>query len=225
MDFSEAALGRKPHDPERFAAVPLHDAMASEPLPEDCPPPPGFIVEPGYNLTLPTCTVVGLLNCARLWTIKQHKFDLAYELPRLLTFYAAVAGCEPTTAAIAATEGLRLLDVLEYAQANGFQINTQDVLVPLFRRIEVADMTSMRQAIATTGSVYPGYDLTPADMNSPWTGNVAIPVYGGHCAPGIGYTSAGFTDATWGMEQPCDDAWVLSRIQEAYRIEWTMAAA
>lgn len=218
-------LGRLPHDPAAVAAVPPHVMAADAPPPPSYAPPPGFVVEAGYNLTLPTCTCAGLLNVARLWSIRKHGFDLAYQVERLLTFYALVAGCAPTEAAIAATDGLMMLSVLQTAQAHGFQISDQTILVPEFRRIETADLTAMRAAIATCESAYVGYDLRPGDMTGGWIGNVPGPIIGGHCAPPIGYDPLGFIDATWGTERPCDDEWMLSRVQEAYAVDWAMTTA
>lgn len=223
-DFSNYPTGRLPHDPDRLAAVEPH-VMAAVPVPAIVTPPPGFKVETGYNLTLPTCTVAGLLNVARLWCITNHGFDPAYDLPRLLDFYALVAGCEPTEAAIGATSGLIMLDVLETAQSKGFRINSQTVLVPLYRRLDTTDPTALRQAIATCGAAYTGEDLYTPDMNGPWVGPVSGTLVGGHCAPPIGFSPDGLTDATWGEEQPCDDEWWTTRVQEAYAIEWTMAGA
>jgi hypothetical protein len=224
-DFSNYPMGRKPHDDARLAAVPPHIMAAGAPPPENCPPPPGFVVEEGYNLTLPTCAVAGLLNIARLWCITRLGFDLAYDVTCLLTFYALVSGCEPNEAAIAATDGLELLDVLETAQSKGFRVNSQNVLVPRFRRIDVGNRIALRQVIAANGAVYTGEDLYTPDMNLPWIGPVSGTLIGGHCSPPIGYSPEGLTDATWGIEQPCDDEWFKTRGQEAYDVQWTMAAA
>lgn len=219
-------LGRLPHDPARVNAVEPHRMSAEAPPPLVYPPPPGFRVELGYNATLPTCCVVGMLNAARLWCIRKHGFDLRYQITRLLDFYALVDGCAATEEAIAATDGLLMLDVLETAMTKGFRINEQDVLVPAsFKRIETADTTALRQAIAECGSSFVGVDLRQADMTGDWVGDVAGPTVGGHCTPPIGYDPAGFVEATWGEEKPCDDAWMLSRVQEAYRVEWAIAAA
>lgn len=221
-------LGRKPHDPARVAAVPVRRVMAAASPPEKCLPPPDFVVELGFNDTLPTCCVVGLLNSVRLWCLSRHGFDVVYQRERLLTFYGLVAGCDPTESAIGATDGLMMLDVLETAQAKGFRINDQDVLVPrTFHRIETADPVALRQAIADAGSAYAGFDLRSVDLSvtGDWSGDVPGPVVGGHCAPPIGYDPTGFIEATWGTEKRCDLPWMLSRVEEAYEIEWAIAAA
>lgn len=192
-------LGRLPHDPADVAAVAPH-VMASAPVPEAYAPPVGFRVELGYNDQLPTCTVVGLLNSARLWCFRKHGFDLAYEKQRILDFYALVSGCAATESAIMATDGLVMLTVLQTAQEKGFRINSQDVLVPEFKRIEITDLNAIKVAVAGNESAYVGFDLREADLSGDWLGDVSGTVAGGHCAPPCGFDASGFTDMTWGEQ-------------------------
>lgn len=215
-------LGRLPHDPSRLAVIP-HLMATGAPPPEIVTPPEGFIPLLVRNDELPTCTIAGLINCARLWTLTKHGYDLATDEDLLLEFYARVAGCQVSE--IAETQGLVMLDVLESAQRDGFRINSQNVLVPMFKRIETDDVLAMKDSVATTGSAYTGWDLRQCDMTSDWIGDVSSPAEGGHCAPEMGYHPGGFVDATWGVERPADDAWVLSRAAEAYSVSWTMEAA
>lgn len=213
------ALGRKQHDTSRLAAVP-HMVMAAESPPPTCPPPPGWVPALVRNDVWPTCTIAGLLTCARLWTLKTLRFDLVYDEDLLLQLYATIAGC--SVANIPNTDGLVMLDVLEHVRANGFRPTEDTVMVPEFRRIEVADLTAIKTSIAATGSAYLGVNLDQADLSGPLVGALTGPVVGGHCAPPAGYDLTEFDEATWGELLTADDTWVLPRAMEAYQITWTM---
>jgi hypothetical protein len=214
------AAGRKPHDATRLAAVrPM--VMAAEVPPPSCPPPPGFVPALVKNDVDPTCTIAGLINCARLWLLKTAGFDPFYEEGRLLQLYADIAGC--SIADIPNTDGLVMLDVLEHVQTVGFRPTEDLVMVPRFRRIETTDLIAIKTAIAATGSVYLGVDLDQADLSGgALAGPLSGPVVGGHCAPGAGYNTTVFDEATWGELMTADDAWILSRVMEAYEVTWTL---
>src|ERR1700731_1971313 len=152
IDFANVAFGRKPHDQARVDAAPQHRMSAEAPPPEDCPRPtilrkPSLVM----NNTLPTCTMAGILNYLRAWAQAFHGFDLPENDQLLIDLYAACYGCEPTVEAVAATDGVVLMDVLEYVQANGFKIDDQNTVELTFSAIDVADMTAVRGSIAETG--------------------------------------------------------------------------
>jgi hypothetical protein len=217
-------LGRLQHDPARVAAVPRH-VMGSSLVPETVLPPPGFKPLLVKNDVLTTCTIAGLVNCARVWTLKRFRYDPVVDEDLLLEFFCQVAGVPVTD--IAGVDGLVMLDVLEAAQRIGFRINSQNVLVPEFRAIEVTDLGAVKDSIAETGSCYAGFDLRQADLSidGTWDADTSSPIDGGHCAPPVGCSPQGFTEATWGIEKPATDAWMLSRLEEAYSVSWTMAGA
>lgn len=167
------------------------------------------------------------MNSARMSALTRGQFDLTSTNDALLAFYASLAGCADTPTAIAATDGLVLLDVLEHARSSGFACGEQVPLVPLFAAIDPRDPTAIRDAIYTRGVAYVGVTLHEADMNGPWTGGTADagPVIGGHCITLWRYDVSTFGAATWGMTIECDEAWLMSRIDEAYALSWQMAVA
>jgi hypothetical protein len=179
------------------------------------------------NDTLPTCSIAGLMNSARMSALVRGQFDPTSTNDALLTFYAGLAGCADTTTAIAATDGLVLLDVLQRAESAGFACGEQAPLVPLFAAIDPRDPTAIRDAIFTRGVAYVGVTLHEADMNGPWTGGTtnAGPVIGGHCITLWRYDAATFGAATWGATVTCDEAWLMARIDEAYALNWTFPVA
>jgi hypothetical protein len=225
------AFGRKSHDPARVAAAPQHRMSAEAPPPVDLPRP-GILAKPSLvlNDTLPTCTMAGLLNHLRAWVQQFHGFDLPENDQLLLDLYGAVYGCAPTVEAIAATDGLVLLDVLEHIQANGFRIDGQNVVELTFTALDISNPTAIRDAIDKSGGAYLGITLYQADVApglTEWTGDVASagPAVGGHCVMPKGYAGATFETATWGELMPTDEAFLMPRLAEGYDIRWVMATA
>jgi hypothetical protein len=231
IDFTNIAFGRKPHDDARVAAAPQHRMSAESPAPVDLPRPT-ILTKPSlvYNDNLPTCAVAGLINHLRAWTQQFHGFDLPENDQLLLDLYAAVCGCAATVAAIAATDGLVLMDVLEYVRANGFRIDSQNVVELTFSAIDITNMNAVRDAINRSGGAYLGVTLYQADVVPgllAWKGGVdsAGSVVGGHCVMPKGFQGQTNNTATWGELIEADDDWYLPRLAEGYEIKWIMATA
>jgi hypothetical protein len=222
--------GRRPADPQRVAAVKPHVYAATAPAPLVLPrmglwkTPPALV----RNDVLPTCCIAGLINSARVWALLRG-FDLAYDENDLLGDYATLAGCEPTEAAIAATDGLQMIDVLEHFQVKGLDIGAQAPLVLDFARVDL-NAAALRDVVASRGSVYVGTTLYQADMQpgAKWRGKplTGDTVAGLHCQLPFAFPMPdSFDDATWGEIESADDDWLLSRLDEAYSLFWSMAVA
>lgn len=229
IDFTNIAFGRKPHDPARVAATRQHRMAAEAPPPVDLPRP-GVLQKPSLvcNNTLPTCTMAGLLNHLRAWAQAFHGFDLPENDQLLFDLYAAVAKCDPTPDAIAATDGLVLLDVLEHIQANGFRIDSQNVMELDFAAIDIKNMDAVRDAIDKNGGAYLGVSLYECDLVpglTAWKGAPTGSVVGGHCIMPKGYSGQTFETATWGELMPADDDWYSPRLDEGFDIRWRVAVA
>jgi hypothetical protein len=175
-----------------------------------------------HNDVLPDCTVAALANSLRVWALLQG-FDEAINDDALLAYYAARAGCKDTIAAMAATNGLVALDLLEHAAVNGFDVGQQVAPVPNFASVPANDLSAMRDAIDVRGSLYLGVNLYEDDMNlsKPWTGTPGNGLVGGHMVLVWAYTENQFRIATWGMHMTADRAWVMSRAAEAYSVGWS----
>jgi hypothetical protein len=179
------------------------------------------------NDSLPTCTVAALLNAALAVEALQGAGGLAIKDGCWLPFYAALAGCDPTPAAIAATDGLMLLDVLRRQGTQGFDIGAVAPLTGDFGTVPL-DRASLAGCMARLGVVYLGVDLFQVDMDAEaagrnWDWYGAAPLsssIGGHCLTMWSYTGLGDGDgvqlATWGQLQVATWAWVESRAREAY---------
>ena len=224
-NFSTFRTGRLPHDPARVAAVTPH-VMALEKTPTSVPHA-NIIWTPtlARNDVLPTCSVAGLMNSARMWALA-NGYDLVNTEAALLSFYAALAGCAETEAAMAATDGLVLLDALEKARDAGFTCGEQTPIVPLFSSIPLSG-AALKDAIWSYGSAYVGVMLYEADVESgaKWVGGVAKAgaKVGGHCVAPWNFTPDSYGIATWGGTTEADPEWLMSRIEEAYSLRWTFA--
>ena len=228
-DFASFRFGRKQHDPARVAAVKPH-VYGVAPVPlvlprEDLVWKPTLV----RNDTLPTCTIAGLINSARVWALLKG-YDLVYDEAALLSDYATLAGCAPTPEAIGATEGLQMLSVLEYFSAKGLDIGAQAPLVPDYATVATKNALAIRDAINAHGSAYAGITLYSADMQpgAVWKGAPVAgdAVAGYHCLVPFSFpTPDSFDEATWGEIMQANDEWLLSRLDEAYALTWRMAVA
>lgn len=223
-------LGRLPADPRQLALAPklAHHRFGLS------PPPPSvdrcqIELQPvlGQNDVLPDCTTVGLLNAARM-VAALNGYQLAAHEDRCKAFYAEVVGCEPTDAAIAATDGVWCLDVLKRQATRGFDVGLQTELVALFGRLpETKPM--LANSIAHLGHAYLGVLLHERDMEGRpvWDvqpGRDDGEAVGGHLIVAWDYLGLGPNQtvrmATWGHWRPATWAWVTSRTEEAYGLVW-----
>ncbi len=224
-------LGRLPHDPAAVAAAPSlaghrYAAMA----------PPATLDRSGipfrpqlrHNDVWPDCVAVGLLNGMLAVEALNTGGDLNIAPDVEVPFYAACAGCEPTPAAIAATDGLVVLDALRHQAVHGFDIGGVNRMVADFGTVPLT-RAAIAASMATFGCAYLGVDLHQRDMDTiggVWDAGNSDPgtSVGGHCLLGWSYTGLTSDDtvllATWGALQPVTWRWMDSRLREAYALLW-----
>ena len=199
------ALGRKAHSPDAVAAAPrLRYGVDA--------PPPATLLRDGVNYQpqawgnneYPCCTAAGLLNGALASEALSTNGALNIAPLAWMPFYAACAGCAETPAAIGASDGANMLDVLRRQGTFGFDIGTVALLTGDFGTVAL-DRTSIARAIVAMGWVYAGIEVFAADMNATgiweaWANPGADE--GGHCIVLWGYTGLGDGDcviaASWG---------------------------
>jgi len=241
-------LGRLPHSPAALASAP---ALMSARLSVAIPPPRldrsavPFQPRMFKNDILPTCTAAGLANAA-LAVSALANYRVAIEDAKVPAFFAACVGCAPTDAAMAATDGAVLLDVLARQAATGFDVGDQVPLVALSGTLPLT-----RDALAVCmndlGVAYLGIDLYERDMDgvqagAVWDGLDAVQaglrldddgsdpgaLVGGHCCCAWDFTGLGDTDtvriATWGMLVPVTHRWLRSRLREAHGLYFRQLA-
>ena len=224
------ALGRKPHDALRVGQIAKHRMGAGGPLPPAISRSnSAWTPTLAQNDVLPTCTVAGLANSFRAWCLTRHvPFDPTVEDGALFDLYAAVAGCAPTPAAIGATDGLVMLDLLDHVRLHGFRFRADQPPAEMdFAAIDPTDLRAVRDSILVHGSAYGGFSLYASDVAEPtrWDGQPAPPSVGGHCAVPWGYSESGFEDLTWGQIVTDDLAWWSTRAEECYSIAWLFSVA
>ena len=220
-------LGRLAHDPVKLAAAPRHTFGAA-------PPPPivdrssiDFVPGLYQNDTLPVCTCAGLANVAS-GLAALNGYGLVIDPAQPVAFYAAVLGVANTLAAIEATDGTQMADVLNRMQTAGFNAG------PRVLAGQWGTVTTVRSQLATSiarlGVGYWGVTLKERDMEAfssgaPWDvqdGQDDGATVGGHAVIAWDYT--GLTDhdtvriGTWGTWQTATWAWVADRLDEAHGV-------
>ncbi|MDE2469421.1 MAG: hypothetical protein KGL35_11910 [Bradyrhizobium sp.] len=220
------AFGRLPHDPAAF--------LKTRPVPyRMMMPQMGAVKRPdwqpclGHNDVWGTCSTTGLANAARMVEMATGgDLDLSDDL--IAEAFAAWTGTAYNDAAMRASAGAVLLDILNQQAAGGFNAGTPTPLVGLVGRIGTSRMLLAR-AIQTFHHAYIGVDLRQRDMEQVAVWDIAAgrddgPVAGGHCVALYDFAGLGDADtvriATWGTLMPATWSWVEARIMEAYALAW-----
>lgn len=233
IDPRNVCLGRAAHDPGRVAAVRPHimGADAAPPTKLDRSNIP-FVPGMYSNNILPNCTAVSTANIARAFSWIRAGCDIVVDPAKVPSFYASCVGCADTEAAMLATDGAVILDVLERAAAHGYDVGQQVSLFPGHASIDPGNRAMIAHAALTMGAADLGVQLSvsdqkmavwdtvaPADAGDPTAGS-----WGGHDLflwdwDGLDDTSlvrlgtwGGFYQATW--------RWVQARAEEAYALDW-----
>jgi hypothetical protein len=226
IDLSNVRLGRSAHDPARVAKVQPHVMGAAAKVPDklDRSSIP-FIPHDCGNRALPICTAEATLNSAAAWSWVHAGSDIVFSVPKVQAFYAECAGVPDTQAAIAATDGLVILNVLEQAERSGFDIGQQVPLVPIYESIDVENQQAIAHAVLMCGAADIGVQLSISDQNMQvW--DTAAPADAGDPTPGSwgGHDTFVFDWdgmeptslvrlGTWGYWQQATWRWVLQRLQ------------
>lgn len=220
-------LGRLQHDPARLALAPRLVAAS--------PPPPvldrsavDFSPMLYQNNVLPNCSAVGLANSARA-AAALAGFDLVVDPDSVPAYYAACIGRPGASEAeLEATEGAVLMDVLDYMQANGFEVGQQVPLVANYDTVSADSRSAIASAMTRPGAGYWGVDLYERDMEllPVWDDDGRDPgaLVGGHCLLAFDYAGLNDQDTirlgTWGAWQPATWRWAMSRLREAHGVTW-----
>ena len=221
-------LGRLPHSPEQLEATPKH--LFGDILPPSILDRRNINFIPGLykNDICPDCSAVGIVNAARA-VAELNGYDLVVVEQNVLNFYASVVGCAPTLAAIEATRGAVLINVLNKQSISGFDIGSQS-LVAGWKAINHTSRIALANGMNQFGSDYIGVTLYERDMETIGKTWDVVPgrddgnVVGGHCV--ICFDFLGLSDSdivrigTWGSWQNVTWSWLYNRIDEAYVMAW-----
>jgi hypothetical protein len=227
-------LGRLPHDPAALARAPTlagHRFAAAAPPPRLDRSAVEFVPGLFGNDHLPDCSAAGLANAAGM-VAALNGYQLAINPDKVPEFYAKCVGVPPTDAAMEATDGAMLLDVLRHQWQSGFDIGPQELVglpgtLPLKRSVIASAMTKL-------GHAYLGVTLLERDMEEAAVWDVQPgrddgAVAGGHCLVAWDYGGLGDGDtvrlATWGGWQLATLQWLAARLDEAHALVWRQLAA
>lgn len=134
-----------------------------------------------------------------------------------LKLYSAVTGFradDPST-----DQGALCQDVLAYWRKHGFQGEK----IVAFAKVDISDPEMVKEAIATFGQVYTGFNVPDSAMDQfnqgePWDVVRGSHIEGGHCVTIGAYDADGLTAVTWGALQKMtwkffrtyfDEVWVI----------------
>ena len=132
--MTDFRLGRLPCDQQALAEAPaiMAGRYAAMPPPATCDRR-DIAYQPRMfaNNDLPDCSAAGLAN-GMLAVGAIAGFEPVIDDTLVPAFYAGCVGCEPTEAAMAATDGAVLLDVLAWQDRHGFDVGQQVPLVAVW---------------------------------------------------------------------------------------------
>lgn len=194
----------------------------------------GIDFTPGLyrNDTLPICTAVALANYARAYSWLKARTDIVVVEDKVVQFFAQTEGVADTDAAIEATGGAVMMDIMGAAERSGFDVGQQTPLVPLVEACHSLDIQQIAHAAWTCGAANLGVALSLADQQMQrW--DIVAPADFGDTTPGswgqhdlILWDWEGLDPTswvrlgTWGYWQYATWRWVLAATHEAYALRW-----
>ncbi|HXT81397.1 MAG TPA: hypothetical protein VN702_17665 [Acetobacteraceae bacterium] len=178
------------------------------------------------NNIYPDCSAAGLAN-GMLAVSALDGLTPVIADAMVPAFYAECVGVANTDAAIAATDGAVLLDVLRHQATQGFSVGQQVSLAGLFGTV-ARNRTSLAQTMAALGFAYIGVNLYDRDMQTSgiWDddGRDPGPFIDGHCIDIWDYLGLADTDtarvATWGGFRTVTWRWIDARLDESWGLFW-----
>jgi hypothetical protein len=226
-------LGRLPHNPALLASAPAHRFGAAMPPAELDRTLIDFVPADYGNQTDPICTCENMTNTARAVAFL-NGFQLSVDAAKPKANYAAVLGIPDTEAAIQATDGVQMTDVLDYQDQHGFDIGPQK-LVARYGTIQI-NRTALALALNRLGALWVGVTLHERDMENfaagrRWDvvdGRDDGDVVGGHAPFAWAYKGLGDNSlaqlGTWAKWQGATWAWIDARMNEAWGLVWHQLA-
>lgn len=225
--MSACRCGRIAPTPEQRRRAPLLTDFARAPLPLSETPAEvhnadGAAISMGGNDQVGDCTVAGMANYFAICD-KAIGVAITIVVAKLLAFYRAMTGGPDT--------GLVETDVIAKVAADGLDVGDGKVRkIGLWARIPYIDEAVFRFFVWKGLAVYLGGSLSDNDVGaSSWTFTHASTdpadqpnVNNGHCFLAAGFGprasdgSYSIDYVTWGQIVKGDNAWKLSRVDEAY---------
>jgi hypothetical protein len=227
MPDDRPRTGRLPHNPVALAAAKAHRFGATRPPASLNRSLLDFVPGDYGNTTKPICTFVSMTNVARgIVYLNEGADNLDVDPAKPSAGFAAAIGCANTDAAIAATDGMNMLDVVAWQDKNGFDIGPQR-LVGISGTV-ATNRIALANAMNRLGLVWGGIQLFARDMDDTGPSSILDVVEGRddgalvalHAVPFWTYVSLADDGnawfGTWGYWQACTQRWIEKRTEEAH---------
>jgi len=209
-------LGKLPAQPAR-----PHLSLADHLTGEAAPPASVDFTAGTYpmlgNDNYGDCVEAGICHQVSEYTRDASGTEVTFTDDDALGLYSAITGFDkndPST-----DQGTYTQDAMTYWRKTGVKGHE----VTLFASLKLADLASIKQAVATFGAVGIGFNFPESamdqfDAGQPWTVVKNSPIEGGHYVVAVGYDATYLEVLTWGAVQKmawsffakyADEAWVV----------------
>lgn len=169
------------------------------------------------NDSVGDCTCAGVAHKRIGDCFVNQAKTLKVDASQTLKFYSAITGYsvdDPDS-----DQGALCQDVLNYWRKRGFLGEK----IVAFAKVDISDENELKDAIATFGQVYCGFNVPDTAMDQfnqgqPWSVVRGSKIEGGHCVTLGAYDTDGLTAVTWGALQKLtweffrtyfDEVWVI----------------
>ncbi|MFG2970911.1 hypothetical protein ACGFZS_47345 [Streptomyces sp. NPDC048288] len=210
-------LGKLPAQPARpqlrLSAV-LQERLAAPPA--SCDYQSDIITWPMYaNDSVGDCTCAGVGHMVNQLTFYGSGTEIQPTEKNVLGMYSAITGYTPTNPD--SDTGAYCQDVLGYWRKTGLEGHK----IVAYASLDVSDLTEVKQAIATFGTVYVGMSFPDSAMDQfnageTWDVKRGARVEGGHCVIVGAYGNKKFGLVTWGAETEMTEAFWKKYVDEAW---------
>ncbi|MFD8839740.1 hypothetical protein [Streptomyces griseofuscus] len=161
------------------------------------------------------CTCAGVGHLVNQLTFYGSGTEVTPTEAHVLGMYSAITGYTPSNPS--SDTGAYCQDVLKYWRTTGLEGHK----IVAYASLDVSNLTEVKQAIATFGTVYVGMNFPDSAMdqfNSSETWDVVrgARIEGGHCVIVGAYGSGNFGLVTWGAETEMTEKFWKKYVDEAW---------
>ncbi|MFI0900553.1 hypothetical protein [Streptomyces sp. NPDC020983] len=174
------------------------------------------IVWPMYaNDTIGDCTCAGVGHMVNQLTYYGRGAEVEPTTEHVVGMYSAITGYNPKRPS--SDTGAYCQDVLGYWRKTGLEGHK----IVAYAALDPSNLTEIKQAIATFGTVYVGLNFPDTamdqfDAGEPWDVVRGARVEGGHCVIVGAYGGGKFGLVTWGAETEMTEAFWKKYVDEAW---------
>lgn len=169
------------------------------------------------------CTIAALAHMIEAWTQYALGREVSVTDEDVQRTYEAITGYDPSQTRPDGTNptdrGANELDVLKYWRRHGIAGHK----IVAFLRIDPHNHRQLKQAIATFGGVYAGFNVPQSAedqfaVGDHWHVVDGSPIIGAHAVPILGYDPANYYTVTWGALQAMTGRFLDTYFEECYAV-------